>query len=79
MGTAFGLLLLLTLIIFVVGRLTRALGGQPAPDARDKALAAVVAVSALFGAEGGGSSPSGKGGSATPGSATDRSDGEGGP
>ena len=42
MGTAFGLLLLLTLIIVVVGWLTRAVGGQPAPDARDKALAAVV-------------------------------------
>ena len=79
MGTAFGLLLLLTLIIVVVGWLTRAVGGQPAPDARDKALAAVVAVSAVLGAEGGGSSPGGKGGSVTPRSATGRSDGEGGP
>ena len=59
MGTAFASLLLLMLAIAVVGRLVAAGSrgdsrqaetppGEPAPDDRDRALAAVVAVSAVF-------------------------------
>ena len=75
MGTAFTVLLLLTLAITLVGRLvgcwspkaTGELGsglGGPASDARDRALAAVVAVATVLG----------KGGTDdTPGSASARS------
>lgn len=59
MGTASIILLLLTLVIVVVGRLARwglrraapqavTAPGEPAPDVRDRALAAVVAVSAML-------------------------------
>ena len=57
MGTAFGLLLLMMLVIVAVGRVVAvaerradapATTEQPVPE-RDKALAAVVAVSALRG------------------------------
>ncbi len=59
MGTAFALLLLLMLVIAVVRRLVAAGSrrdsreaetppGKPGPDDRDRALAAVVAVSAVL-------------------------------
>ena len=52
-GTAFALLIVLTLVMYAmaaiagIGERRRAAAGPP-PDARDKALAAVVAVNALM-------------------------------
>ena len=60
MGTAFALLLAMTIIITLVGRIFRgaevglfrkagAAPSEPSADAQEKALAAVVAVSAMLG------------------------------
>ena len=59
MGTAFALLLFLSLLVAVIGRVLRsrrarpsderaAAAGEPGPEQRDRALAAVAAVSALL-------------------------------
>ena len=72
MGTAFAMLLMLTGVIALMGRLfgpghrqasEEGISASPggAPDARDKALAAVVAVSAVLGKRGSSGSPGGMG------------------